>query len=144
VDIFIFASEQWLLISLLLVLIYIFALTERTKGGKPMTCSQLVSLMNADQAVLVDVRANADYQAGHVHGAINIPHTKIATRISEIEKHREKIIVLTDQMGQHAGGAGKEMTKQGYTVRRLSGGMSEWQQQNMPVVQGKKASPKKS
>ena len=109
-----------------------------------MTCSQLVSLMNADQAVLVDVRANADYQAGHVHGAINIPHTKIATRISGIEKHREKIIVLTDQMGQHAGGAGKEMTKQGYTVRRLSGGMSEWQQQNMPVVQGKKASPKKS
>jgi len=144
VDIFIFASEQWILLSILLLLIYFFALTERTKGGKPMTCSQLVSLMNADQAVLVDVRANADYQAGHVHGAINIPHTKIATRISEIEKHREKIIVLADQMGQHAGGAGKEMTKQGYTVRRLSGGMSEWQQQNMPVVQGKKASPKKS
>jgi len=144
VDIFIFASEQWILLSILLLLIYFFALTERTKGGKPMTCSQLVSLMNADQAVLVDVRANADYQAGHVHGAINIPHTKIATRISEIEKHREKIIVLADQMGQHAGGAGKEMTKQGYTVRRFSGGMSEWQQQNMPVVQGKKASPKKS
>jgi len=41
-------------------------------------------------------------------------------------------------MGQHAGGVGKEMTKQGYTVRRLSGGMSEWQQQNMPVVQGQK------
>ncbi|MFT5038331.1 MAG: rhodanese-related sulfurtransferase, partial [Flavobacteriaceae bacterium] len=109
-DIFIFASEQWLLISLFLVLIYIFALTERTKGGKPITCSQLVSLMNSDQAVLVDVRAANDFQAGHVHGAINIPHTKIATRLSEIEKHREKVIVLTDQMGQHAGGVGKEMT----------------------------------
>jgi len=120
------------------VLIYIFALTERTKGGKPIACSQLVSLMNADEAVLVDVRAANDFQAGHVHGAINIPHTKIATRLSEIEKHREKVVVLTDQMGQHAGGVGKEMTKQGYTVRRLSGGMSEWQQQNMPVVQGQK------
>ena len=137
-DIFIFASEQWLLISLFLVLIYIFALTERTKGGKPITCSQLVSLMNADEAVLVDVRAANDFQAGHVHGAINIPHTKIATRLSELEKHREKVIVLTDQMGQHAGGVGKQMTKQGYTVRRLSGGMSDWQQQNMPVVQGQK------
>ena len=137
-DIFIFASEQWPLISLFLVLIYIFALTERTKGGKPIACSQLVSLMNADEAVLVDVRAANDFQAGHVHGAINIPHTKIATRLSEIEKHREKVVVLTDQMGQHAGGVGKEMTKQGYTVRRLSGGMSEWQQQNMPVVQGQK------
>ena len=103
-----------------------------------MTCSQLVSLMNSDQAVLVDVRAANDFQAGHVHGAINIPHTKIATRLSEIEKHREKVIVLTDQMGQHAGGVGKAMTKQGYTVRRLSGGMSEWRQQNMPVVKGQK------
>ena len=38
-DIFIFASEQWLLISLFLVLIYIFALTERTKGGKPIAAA---------------------------------------------------------------------------------------------------------
>jgi rhodanese-related sulfurtransferase len=31
------------------------------------------------------------------------------------------------------------LTKDNYNVRRLSGGMSEWQQQNMPVVQGQKS-----
>jgi rhodanese-related sulfurtransferase len=31
------------------------------------------------------------------------------------------------------------LSKDGYDVRRLTGGMSEWQHQNMPVVQGKKA-----
>ena len=86
-----------------------------------------------------DVRATADFQAGHIHGAINIPHTKTATRISELEKHRDKLIVLVDQMGQHAGSTGKMLTKDNYNVRRLSGGMSEWQQQNMPVVQGQKS-----
>ena len=138
-DIFIFASEQWLLLSTFLVLLYLFMFTERTKGGKPIATAEVVSLMNADTAVLVDVRATADFQAGHIHGAINIPHIKAATRISELEKHREKLIVLVDQMGQHAGSTGKMLTKDNYNVRRLSGGMSEWQQQNMPVVQGQKS-----
>ncbi len=101
-DIFVFASEQWILISVLLMLIYVFAFTERTKGGKPISATELVSLMNSEQAQLVDVRASADFQAGHVHGAMNIPHTQMASRGSELEKHRSKIIVLTDQMGQQS------------------------------------------
>jgi len=138
VNIFIFASEQWLLISAFLVLLYLFVLTERTKGGKPMTSTEVVTALNSDSAVLVDVRSTNDYQAGHIHGAINIPHTKTAGRKAELEKHRDKTIVLVDQMGQHAGTAGKILSKEGFNVRRLNGGMSEWQHQNMPVVQGRR------
>jgi len=120
------------------MLIYVFAFTERTKGGKPITVSEAVSLMNSDQAVLVDVRPSNEFQAGHIHGALNIPHTKLTGRISELEKCRSKIVLLADQMGQHAGGAGRALTKEGYNVRRLSGGMTEWQGQKMPMVQGLK------
>lgn len=137
-DIFIFASEQWILLSVFMMLLYVFAFTERTKGGKPTTVSEVVAMMNADQAVLVDVRSSNEFQEGHIHGAINIPHTKLTGRISELEKHRSMTIVITDQMGQHAGGAGKALTKEGYNVRRLSGGMTEWQGQKMPMVQGLK------
>lgn len=138
-DIFVFVSEQWVLVSLLLALIYLFAWTERTKGGKSIGVSQLVALMNSDEAVLVDVRPVGEFQAGHIHGAINIPHTKIASRISELEKCRSKTIVLTDNMGQHVGGAGRALSKEGYNVRRLSGGMTEWHGQSLPVVQGLKS-----
>jgi rhodanese-related sulfurtransferase len=138
-DIFIFASEQWVLLSLLLVLIYTFFFMERARGGKPIASSELVKLMNSDQAILVDVRAANDYQAGHIHGAVNIPYAKTESRMSELHKQRGKLIVLVDQMGQHAGTAGKVLSKDGYDVRRLTGGMSEWQHQNMPVVQGKKS-----
>ena len=133
---FIFVSEQFVLISLLFGLIFIFAWTERAKGGKSISTSQLVQMMNADEAVLVDVRPSGEFQTGNIHGAINIPHTKIASRISELEKCRSKTIVLTDNMGQHAGGAGRALNKEGYNVRRLSGGMAEWQGQSLPVVQG--------
>ena len=53
-------------------------------------------------------------------------------------KYRSKIIVLVDQMGQHAGALGKLLTKDGYNVRRLIGGMTEWTSNSMPTVTGKK------
>ena len=62
----------------------------------------------------------------------------MSNRVSELEKYRSKIIVLVDQMGQHAGALGKLLTKDGYNVRRLSGGMTEWTSNSMPTVTGKK------
>ncbi len=121
-----------------MMLLYVFAFTERTKGGKPIPTNEVVTLMNADQAVVVDVRSSSEFEAGHIHGSMSIPHAKLTGRISELEKCRSKIIVVVDQMGQHAGGAGRALSKEGYNVRRLSGGMAEWQGQKMPMVQGLK------
>ena len=121
-----------------MILLYTFAWTERAKGGKPLTPSELVRLMNNDEAVLVDVRDAAEFKAGHITDAVHIPHNKMAGRISELEKYRDKTIVVADKIGQHAGAVGKLLSKEGYNVRRLSGGMSEWAGQNLPTVAGSK------
>ena len=39
-------------------------------------------------------------------------------------------------MGQHTGSIGKLLSKDGFNVRRLGGGMSEWTSQSMPTVAG--------
>ena len=137
VNIFIFVSEQWLLISLLLALIGVFLFTEQSKSGKTLGTAELVRLMNSDQAVVVDVRTAAEFESGHIHGSRNIPHTKLASRIGELEKVRDKTIVVVDKIGQHSGGAGKLFTKDNYDARRLSGGISEWQGASLPLVSGK-------
>ena len=61
-DFFIFISEQWLLVSVLLVLIYIFAITERNKSGKPVSPRELTQLLNTDEAVLLDIREQKEYK----------------------------------------------------------------------------------
>jgi len=134
VDFFIFISEQWLLVSLLLVLVYAFAMLERSRGGKPLTPAQVVAELNAERAVLLDVRDAKEYAGGHIHGALHIPHSKVANQLHELNKYREKTIILACKMGQSAAATGKLLTKQGYTVRRLGGGMMEWGNQGMPVV----------
>jgi len=134
VDFFIFISEQWLLVSLLLILIYLFAFNERKAAGKPVSAHELTRLLNADQAVLLDVRERAEFEAGHITGAIHIAHQKLAASIDQLEKYKDRTVVVADKMGQHAGAAGKLLRKQGFEVRRLSGGMTEWANQSLPVV----------
>jgi rhodanese-related sulfurtransferase len=138
VNIFIFVSQEWLLITFLFALIAALVAVTRKNNGLPIVAGELVTLMNQDKAVLVDVRSANDFKQGHIHGSINIPHNALASRTSELEKHKSSLIVLADQMGQHAGTVGGLLTKQGYDIRRLSGGISQWKHSNLPLVSGKK------
>ncbi len=134
---FLFVGEQWFLVTMLMALMYAYLLNERKKSGKVIGQHELVSLINSGEALLVDVRAANDFSQGHIQGAINIPHTKMSNRFVELEKEKSKLVVLTDQYGQHAPSAGKLLMSKGFEVRRLNGGMIEWKEQNMPVVRKK-------
>ncbi len=136
-DFFIFISEQWVLVSILVLLIYAFAFSERIKGGKPISALELTRLMNNEQAVLLDIRDSKEYNEGHVTSAINIPHAKLDSRIAELDKYRERQVVIADKLGQHAGAAGKKLRKAGFEVRRLRGGMMEWSSQGLPLVKSR-------
>jgi|TARA_Y100000766_G_C18393121_1_gene359162 rhodanese-related sulfurtransferase len=137
VKFFLFVGEQWFLVTILMALMYAYLLNERKKSGKVIGQHELVSLINSGEALLVDVRAANDFSQGHIQGAINIPHTKMSNRFVELEKEKSKLVVLTDQYGQHAPSVGKLLMSKGFEVRRLNGGMIEWKEQNMPVVRKK-------
>lgn len=134
-DFIIFASEQWILLSILLLFIYAFVWRESTKGGKSVSHHELTRMLNADEAVVLDVRDQKEFSAGHIAGALNIPFAKINERESELSGHKDgTAIVLVDKAGQHVGGVGKALTKLGYRVNRLSGGMTAWLNEKLPVV----------
>lgn len=136
-EIFVFVSEQWLLITLLAAFIGIFFLTEQSKSGKTLGSSELVRLINNEDAIVLDVRTSAEFENGHIHGALNIPHQKLNSRITELEKYRSKTIVVVDKIGQHSASVGKILNSKEFNARRLSGGISEWQGSSLPLVQGK-------
>ncbi len=136
VDWMVFISEQWLLVSLLLVLIAALVTVEKQRAGTALNLHEVTRLVNSDQAILVDLRDKKDYSAGHIVDALNIPYAKLQDRLSELEKHRDKTIVVLDKMGQHAGAASKVLREKGFTVARMQGGMVEWQSQNLPLVKG--------
>lgn len=134
VNFFVFVSEQWLLVSLLLALIYLLVFSEHIKSGKQLSVHDLTRLVNQDAAVVIDVRDVKDYQDGHIAGAFNIPLAKLDERLVELDKYKAKPVIIVDKMGQQSGAAGKKLRAAGFEVRRLRGGMGEWRSQSLPVV----------
>ena len=119
----------------LLMLASALAFTEMRKGGQSVSTAQLTRIVNQDQGVVIDVREKADFSKGHIVNAINIPYAKIKECADELEKYREKTIIVVDAMGQHSGSVGKALKAEGLAnVVRLQGGMSTWTSDSLPVV----------
>lgn len=130
-----FASNHFILVSLFLVLIVAFIINEGKQGGAAISPSNLVTLVNREGAVIIDVRDGKEFGNGHIAGAVNVPASSIDSRIGDLLAYKEKPVVLVCKMGQHAGAAGRKLKAQGFeNVRRLSGGMAEWTASNLPVV----------
>ena len=134
VEFFTFVSEQWLLVSLLLVLIYLYAWTEKRKGGASLSIHSATRLINDGEAVVLDLRDSKEFKRGHIVNAINIPHNKVSQQLTQLESHKSKILLLVDKLGQHSGSVGRILKAHGFNVSRLEGGISEWQNQNLPLV----------
>lgn len=133
-----FIGNHPLLVGAFAALLGLFVVNEMRRGGRSVSAQQLVNMVNNQDAVVVDVRDSTEFEAGHIVDAINIPHTAIESRMSELNKFKDKPVVLTCKMGQHSGAAGTILRKAGFEqVARLTGGILEWRNQNLPVVKGK-------
>jgi rhodanese-related sulfurtransferase len=130
-----FFVNHWILSGLWLALFAVLIAYINSKGAKSVTPQQATHLINKQDGLFVDIRERKDFDKGHIVDAINIPLSKLHERILELEKKKEVPIVIVCQMGQQSGAAVKTLEAKGFThVSKLSGGMSEWLVQNLPVV----------
>jgi len=130
-----FLGQQWILVSALAVCIALLIMHESRRGGKTVSPQELVSLVNGQQAAVVDLREAAEFRKGHIVDAINIPYNKVDSRWSELEALSERPVILVCKMGQFSSAIGKRLLGKGFKqVYRLSGGLSEWQMSQLPLV----------
>lgn len=129
-----FVTNHYALVGLFVVLLVVLFVTETRKGGQRLTSRELTALVNSDQGVVLDVRSQKDFAAGHIVDSVHIPYDKVASRISELEKYKGKTIVIVDALGQHAGVVARELKKAEFTVAKLTGGIATWRGDNLPVV----------
>ena len=133
--VFEFIAQQWLLVTALAATIGMFFYHESRRSGASLTPQQAINLANAESGVFVDLRDNAEFSRGHVVDALNIPVGKLENRLAELESYRDKPVILVCKMGQHSGGVGKKLNEKGFNrVYRMSGGMMEWSNLQLPVV----------
>ncbi|MGE7994184.1 rhodanese-like domain-containing protein [Pseudomonas sp. NPDC089554] len=129
-----FATNHFILVAIFFVLLILLLVNEIRRGGQSLSSGQLTALLNAETGVVIDIRTSKEFSAGHIVGALNIPQDKVAGRMAELEKHKAKTLIIVDSMGQQSGGVCRDLLKAGFTAAKLSGGVSSWKADNLPLV----------
>lgn len=85
--------------------------------------------------VILDVRSEDEYNAGHVANAINVSHDTVAEKLSQLAQYKDKTVVVYCRSGRRAGVAEDILTKNGFNnLRHLTGDMNAWLEAKLPVV----------
>ena len=106
----------------------------RLSGAAEVGALEAVQLLNRKDAIMVDVREPAEFNAGHAPNARNIPLAQLDKRIGELEKFKNRPAVVICQTGGKSHAATALLKKAGFAeVVVLAGGIGAWQQANMPV-----------
>jgi phage shock protein E len=90
------------------------------------------ALQGRDDVLILDVREQSEYDAGHIPGVTLIPLKDVPNRLNEIPK--DKPVIVTCRSGNPSGQATDFLRQQGYTnVHNMTGGINAWQQAGYKV-----------
>lgn len=134
-------QPKWLLPLILLGVVLIvgavYLLTNTPQDrGMPAT----VSVADAAQrfeggAFMLDVRTEAEWNQGHVEGAVLIPLDQLSTRVSEVPADRDVLIIC--RSGNRSGQARDLLRAAGLKqTTSVGGGINAWIANGLPVVTG--------
>jgi rhodanese-related sulfurtransferase len=96
--------------------------------------AEAVQLINRRDALVLDVRDKADFAAGHIPNARNIPLPELDARLRELEKFKARPIVIICQSGARSAGVCRMLKQNGFgEVFSLRGGIGGWVEASLPV-----------
>jgi rhodanese-related sulfurtransferase len=133
-----FISNHLFLASLFFALLgmLLWNLFGSAASGIPQVSPQeLTRMMNQDNAIVLDVRSEEDFNTGHILNAKNIPEKEIDSKDKEIDKFKDKPVIAYCSMGTVSPKVARLLkTKQIENIYILKGGLQSWTSANLPVT----------
>lgn len=134
-----FIQSNWPLILVLIVsggmLIWPFV-QQNFVPGKDVGTLQATQLINARDALLLDLREPKEYEGGHLPNAVHLPLSQLASRGGELAKFTKRPVIAYCERGNRSRTATGALAKLGFgEVYTLRGGMRAWQEAGLPMEQ---------
>lgn len=89
-------------------------------------------IREGEEIMVVDVRAEEDYQAGHIPCAISLPKDKWHT-FEGLRKDRINVLYCYSHVCHLAAFAAAKFASQGYPVMEMDGGFKAWQEHDLDI-----------
>lgn len=113
-------------------------LSRFTRGYREVTPAELTTLINRENALVVDLSPQADFQKAHIPGSRHVAPSQFDPEHKDLVKVKDRPVVIVCRNGMTAGGAAKRLLKAGFTrVYVLGGGVAQWQSAELPLARGK-------
>ena len=112
----------------------VWPLVRRGAGGSSVNTLEATQMINRQDALVLDVREQAEFAASHILNARGLPLSQIDARVGDIEKFKDKPVIVYCASGNRSNTAAAALRKHGFSnVVNLSGGFGAWQQAGLPV-----------
>lgn len=131
-----FLIDNWMLISIAIASggMLVWPLIAGGMNAGALNASGAVQLINREKAVVVDVCEPAEFAAGHVTGAKNIPLGDLEAKLPGVVKNKALPLILVCASGARSGKAVAIAKKLGYEqAQSLGGGLKAWKDANLPL-----------
>ncbi len=103
--------------------------------GKRATPLQVTQMINRGKTTILDVRSADEFAAGHLRDAKHIPLADLGNRIGELDKSKNRTVVVVCQTGARADKAARQLQAAGFEdVHALEGGQAAWTAAGLPVT----------
>jgi len=101
---------------------------------EPVAQDELSRRLRDGQVLVLDVRPQAEYAAGHIPGALNVPHDQLAARLAEIPGGTDIVAYCRGRYCVFAPDAVRLLRARGFSARPLDGGLPGWRLAGLPVT----------
>ena len=119
--------------AFLAALLVVYEMRARSESQFSVSPQDLIRLMNQG-ALLLDLRPQDQYQAGHLAGARQMGGEALLAAGDTLRRHKEKIVVVYDDTGSLSARAVRQLAAQGFTrACTLRGGLAAWRADNVPL-----------
>jgi rhodanese-related sulfurtransferase len=133
-----FAGNHLLLVGGFIAVLGFLVWTEvmrKVQGVTELTPAQAVPWINDQDAVIIDISPVAEFNKGHIVNARNLTASRLSDPDAEIQKLKDKKLLVVCKSGQSAIGPASSLRKLGATdVAVLKGGMAAWRADQFPVT----------
>ena len=127
--------ELWLAFAVIVVLLLTFELHSKLTGLNNLSPQEAITLVNHNEAVIIDIRDNSNFTKGHIINAVNIPLPQLDSGLKKIEKYKDKPVILSYGVGQAHHKAARLLKQAGFSdLYNLKGGIASWQNAGLPLV----------
>ena len=120
-------ARKWLIPILIMIGVFVFS-SQGLKGGPEISVKDAVGLLKGDpRPAVIDLRERADYDQGHLPGAVCVPFAEFKGRLESLKVAKTDTVVLYGADDASARDATRHLYDNGYQgALTLKGGIEAW------------------